>query len=125
MGRTVLHNAAALGHIEVVKVLLKSDATIGATDDADRTALHYAAGFGHFEVVKVLLGSGAAINATHMGGTALHYATDFGHIEAVKVLLDRGTSTSIDVARTTWCETALHCAARCRNFEIVQLLLAA
>ena len=109
--------------------LLDRGVAIDATTDEKWTALHYAAKWGRTEVVKVLLDRGATINAPNAKGrTALLEACAFvlwsaGRIGVVKVLLERGTSTSIiDVVDISG-DTALHCAARCCNAEMVQLLL--
>ena len=57
--RTLLHNAAYGGCVEVVKLLLEDPRVdVRALSKKGCSALHYAAFEGHGEVVKLLLGGG-------------------------------------------------------------------
>lgn len=53
-GKTALHVAAHQGHIEIVKLLLQSGASVNAKDNDGDTCLHYAA-FGNQPEVKMSL----------------------------------------------------------------------
>ena len=53
-GATPLHNAAALGHLEVVKALLQSGASVQALDNMGQTAQQLAAHYGHSQVAQWL-----------------------------------------------------------------------
>jgi len=67
-GATVLHNAAAGGHIQLVKWLLKNGATIDSKDKLGSTPLIWAAYHGHVDVVKYLIKNGARIGSIpHIG----------------------------------------------------------
>ena len=94
---------SAIGHPDVVKLLLQS----GATPDMkvnfrgfksgfwiigdNATYLHFAAGGGDIESAKLLLEKGLQINTVDdEGNTPLHMASTFGQGEMVRFLLDRG-----------------------------------
>lgn len=61
-GNTLLHQAARLGCVESVKVLLNANSDPNCLNNIDETPLVDAALYGHIEVVKVLLDSGAKID---------------------------------------------------------------
>lgn len=84
--KSALMYAAAGGHAEVVRLLLKAGARPNATTVYDETALMYAAGNGHSETTRLLIQAGADLNVTagddsfevrgrgDYGGTPLVYA---------------------------------------------------
>jgi ankyrin repeat protein len=78
---TALVIAAAGGHKDIVKSLLKAGADIHASEDA---ALMRAAEEGHTETVKLLLARGADPHGTE----ALLCAAKRGHIETIRVLFE-------------------------------------
>ncbi|KAI9826358.1 MAG: hypothetical protein M1832_000275 [Thelocarpon impressellum] len=102
-GCTVLHEAAARGHIGIIQRLLARGAQVDVRDrdrDGLSTPLFYAAGGGHVEAAQVLIDAGADVNA---------YALDYGsvllsvlrlarpkhrprprYMEMIRLLLDRG-----------------------------------
>jgi ankyrin repeat protein len=66
-GRTPLHMAAAIGHLQIANALLGSGAQTEPRDSKQNTPLHYAAGYGRTEMCQILLEAGAdggAKNAT-------------------------------------------------------------
>ncbi len=84
---TPLQYAAARGHLEVVRLLLKYDAKVDAADNIGRTPLMWAAMEGRTPVVQALLKAGADTEAaTATGWTATRYALDRGHHEVAKLL---------------------------------------
>ena len=91
-GRTLLHEASADGHAEVVKVLLDAGADVNAKlADDESTPLHVASWQGSAEVVKILLAAGADVNAKNKyGQTPLSVASYFGRAEVVKILKAAG-----------------------------------
>lgn len=80
---TALHMSAAAGHIEVVSVLLNSQANCDVVDDLGRTPLTKALMLGaaqqheesgHAAVVVALLGRGAAVDPAMVGqGRSIHW----------------------------------------------------
>ncbi|KAH6663674.1 ankyrin repeat-containing domain protein [Halenospora varia] len=122
---TELQLAAALGHDEIVKLLLKTTATkyMLLCQSLGWAVLHDAAKFGHVKVVAVLIEAGALVNTAAIDfnastddaesnyRTALWAAVKEGHIEVVNVLIDNGALvnmllfsdygiTVLEVART-------------------------
>jgi hypothetical protein len=86
-----LKAAAARGHRDVVRELLRADADPAMVDDKGRSALHEAAAAGRGPVADVLLGFGAAAGVADVDGrTPLHLAAAGGHSSVVEVLLRSG-----------------------------------
>ncbi|XP_025418996.1 delta-latroinsectotoxin-Lt1a-like [Sipha flava] len=128
---THLHNASALGRIEIVKLLLGCDIDTGARNIGGYTALHSAVrSFDYFgdgtkivkEIVNLLLNGRVAIDAQDKDGkTALHIAATYKRVEITELLLDRGAADVKDRDGNT----ALHDAATSiyNNAKTVSLLL--
>lgn len=93
---TPLHDAAAHGHAEVVKVLLANKAIVDAKDNGGQTPLYFAAGEGHKEIVELLLAKGADINVT-VGkvDTPLLAALLDKNIEVAELLIAKGAKLDI------------------------------
>ncbi|KAA6411598.1 MAG: hypothetical protein FRX48_04878 [Lasallia pustulata] len=146
IGWTALHMASALGHQEVVAVLLgfkankeqrtkdmetamhlaaacliQAGADLEARAFKQLTPLHYAAAKGQEDMVKLLLDKRAQFEAkTSSGATALHLAANEGHAETVTALMSIGVLVDAvnDAGRT-----ALHIAAEARSPEVVRRLM--
>jgi ankyrin repeat protein len=67
-GYTPLMNAAMLGRLNVVKLLIHSGADIQRKGQFGYTALHAAAQGGHLEVVQALVKYGASVNCKNNDG---------------------------------------------------------
>ncbi|XP_063613830.1 ankyrin-3-like, partial [Penaeus indicus] len=114
-----LHLAADGGHVDIVKILLRSGAQAEAKNSEGMTPLHLASWGGHAEVIKVLLGGGADGNArTSEGMTAVHLASMGGHVSSMEVL----TPTCEFLSVTREGKSALHLAAEYGNLGAVQWL---
>jgi ankyrin repeat protein len=76
-------DAAALGHVNQLEILLGLDPTLATETKADgTTALHLAARFGHTGAARRLLDAGAEAGAADAGGhTAADLAAAGGHTE--------------------------------------------
>jgi len=59
-GQTPLHEAAAKGQTDLVKLLLANDADVNAEDNSSRMALHLAASNGHKDVAELLFAKAAS-----------------------------------------------------------------
>lgn len=103
-----LHIAAALGHREVIEMLLAAGSTVSVQDSHKQTALHIAASEGQELVVELLIQKGIdASIQNHHGQTALHLAALKGYEEVVRVLL----CNKVDISAFDYLGyTALHYA---------------
>src|SRR5262245_25456258 len=124
-GWTALMAAAALGHAEVVKLLMANKADLEAKAEnrwtSGYTALMLSAFSGRAEAMKQLIAGGADVNARAGDGwTALIAAAPHGDIEMVKQLLASGADVD---ARTKDGFSALISTASRGHVEIVKLLL--
>jgi ankyrin repeat protein len=87
----LLKQAAELGHVDIVALLLDRGADIEAEDDLGQRPLQCAARFGQTEVVRLLLDRGADLNAVDWSGqTALSNAAIEGHLGLCDLLRSRG-----------------------------------
>lgn len=121
-GDSALHWAAALGNIDITRLLLShSNEYVSVRNNCDESPLDMAAAAGHNDVVKLLLNAGADISARDKHGkTALHRAVWSCHSEVVDSLIAAG----VDVSATTYSgATALHRAAWQGQKDVVVSLL--
>jgi ankyrin repeat protein len=83
--------ACSNGHLNIVKNLINSGATINDNDSSNLTALIYAAENGHLEIVKILLENKAKVNVLSDNGfSPLIISAAYGHFEIVQVLVTAG-----------------------------------
>lgn len=91
-GGTGLHNAARMGHLNIVEVLVDHGASVDLQNQAGNTPMMIAASRGHVNVVRWLIEKGANIRHKNKdGNTALSAAMEFGHHGVVEVLADLET----------------------------------
>ena len=69
-GKTPLHIAAALNHLDIARMLLKHRADVTAVDQSGWTALQRAAQAGHSQMVDLLIQNKADINHAAKNGTS-------------------------------------------------------
>jgi uncharacterized protein len=89
-GGTVLTEAVYGGHIEIVRVLLKSGANTSLPESGEvPPPLIIAAGEGNIEMIKTLIEAGANVNqiSRESGESAITAAAGCGHIEIFNYLL--------------------------------------
>ena len=139
---TPLHEAAAGGHVHVVKALLSAGCRRNPRaskakclrqsghqlnnaelthEPGGLTPLHMAAQLGHAGVIHLLVQAGASVNI--LGGELaeppLHLATRYGHTGAMLALLDNRADIN---AGNRFNQTALH---RAKSVSTLELLLLA
>lgn len=125
-GRTLLHQAAALGNQPTVQLLLRLGADPNGKDGGDHTPLYSVAneyqGKDGGAVVRILVQAGAEVDAN--GGvkrcTPLHMAARRGSVEIAAALLDCGAAIE---ARDSLGETPLRRAVNCDKVQVAALLL--
>jgi truncated hemoglobin YjbI len=125
-GRTLLHEASALGNLAMVELLLRLGADANATDGGGHAPLYclaneYRASEGG-GVVRALVHGGANVNANDgvKHCTALHMAARRGNVEVAEALLDCGAD--ID-ARDSLGDTPLRRSVNCDKIQVADLLL--
>uniref|UniRef100_A0A8C8SU28 Ankyrin repeat protein n=1 Tax=Pelusios castaneus TaxID=367368 RepID=A0A8C8SU28_9SAUR len=85
---TLLHIAAANGHVAIIEYLINKGAKLEVKDKKGRTPLHRAAEKGQDDAVKVLLQAGAYIYGLDKDAkTPLHLAVQNHHTHILKRIL--------------------------------------
>ena len=85
-----LSRAAQKGHLDIVRILLESNASTAFKNTKGQTPLALAAAAGRTTVVDVLLAKGAIVDAkSKSGSTALHEASLTGRLNVVTSLLEK------------------------------------
>ena len=121
-GQTPLSFAAAMGHIDLCKALVKLGADVNHRDQIyGQTPLNWAAFHGHDNVVEFLLQAGSDCNDRKSGVSALWVAARGAHRKVVQLLLKAGAKAQTSDERTG--ESALSQAAALGHIPIVSLLL--
>ncbi len=90
--------AAYLGHAEVIDLLLRAGADVGALDPTMKaTALHAAAYAGRTEAARRLIEAGIEIDrqGPYNGYTALHDAIWQNNVETARVIIEAGADQTI------------------------------
>jgi ankyrin repeat protein len=126
-GRTLLHDAAGTGNVNLVEQLLDMGAGKTAEDDQARSPLYCVGNEcsapGASQIVRALLQRSATnVNAVHgvKRCTALHMAARRGNVEVIRALLDGGADME---ARDSVGDTPLRRAVNCNQVEAARLLL--
>jgi ankyrin repeat protein len=117
--------AAALGDLDRLAVLLAGGADADAVTADGFTALHFAAFFGKPEAARLLLDRGADVDARGRGwmtGTPLHSAASGRHVDVVEILLAAGADPN---ARQSGGWTPLHSGAHNGDVATVALMITA
>ncbi len=117
---STLHLAVKMGFLPIVKSLLqKGTDTINMFTVNGMSPLHSASEKDQPEMVRLLVEHGALINLTsRFGKTALFHAVANSHVKTVDYLLRLGADPNHGSPIITT-------AVRCRNLEILNLLIAA
>jgi hypothetical protein len=91
-GRTALHQAAAVGNLKVMQMLITRGAPVNAKNSSGETSLHLAARFGHLQAAKLLIRWGALVNekTKFTRATPLMCAAEMGHENIIRMLMISG-----------------------------------
>jgi len=117
---TLLHVAAATGHLPVIELLIARGADIEASDARRRTPLLYAATHRRSSAARCLLDHGAKLTARDVDEhTALHIAVQDDHAATVALLIQHGANVNATLKQGT---TPLH-SAHLLGFEDVAAVL--
>eukprot|EP00435_Cladocopium_sp_Y103_P067182 s6_g29.t1 len=130
---TTVFKASAQGHLKVVKLLIKAQASLELRDGRLETPLMAACSRGQLEVAQCLLSAGCRKDETdEHGRTALMLASTAGHLEVVRLLCEEGSdkepwtgsgSAMGNDAVDANGHTALHSAVTHAWDEVVKYLL--
>ncbi|XP_022104151.1 E3 ubiquitin-protein ligase MIB2-like isoform X2 [Acanthaster planci] len=119
-GKTALQVASHQGHLEVIKVLLLSKASLEIQDQDGDTALHYAVFGNQPDVVQYLLNKKAKIDAVNNGQcSSLHVAVNKSFTACVRVLLRHKCNINL---QDSYGDTALHDAIAKNCKDIIDML---
>ncbi|KAM9457825.1 caskin-1 isoform 6-T6 [Clarias gariepinus] len=120
-GFSALHHAALNGNLELIALLLDSQAMVDIRDQKGMRPLHYAAWQGRSEPMKMLLKSGSSVNGqSDEGQIPLHLSAQHGHYDVSEMLLQHQSNPCIvDNAG----KTPLDLACEFGRVGVVQLLL--
>ena len=94
--------AAYLGHAEITRLLLETDADVTAVDPGMKaTALHAAAYAGRTEPAKLLIEYGVDVDAQgpYNGYTALHDAIWQNNVDTARVIVEAGADLTYATTR--------------------------
>ena len=123
-GSLNIFEAAAVGDLKRVKVLVETDALLANTFSVDGfPPLGLSCFFGHLNVAAYLLSAGAELNApsqNRMQVMPLHAAVANQHLEIARMLLENGALVNA-VQQDSF--TPLHGAAQNGQIEMIKLLL--
>uniref|UniRef100_A0A8C9RTW9 CASK interacting protein 1 n=1 Tax=Scleropages formosus TaxID=113540 RepID=A0A8C9RTW9_SCLFO len=120
-GFAPLHHAALSGNLELISLLLESQAAVDVRDQKGMRPLHYAAWQGRLEPMKMLLKSGSSVNGqSDEGQIPLHLAAQHGHYDVSEMLLQHQSNPCI-VDNSG--KTPLDLACEFGRVAVVQLLL--
>ncbi|XP_045569100.1 caskin-1-like, partial [Salmo salar] len=95
-GFAPLHHAALSGNLELISLLLESQAAVDIRDQKGMRPLHYAAWQGKAEPMKMLLKSGSSVNGqSDEGQIPLHLSAQHGHYDVSEMLLQHQSNPCI------------------------------
>ncbi|XDV14558.1 hypothetical protein PO909_014793 [Leuciscus waleckii] len=118
---SALHHAALNGNVELIALLLESQAVVDIKDQNGMRPLHYAAWQGKCEPMKMLLKAGSSVNSqSDEGQIPLHLSSQHGHYEGSEMLIQHQSNPCL---RDHAGKTPLDLACEFGRVTVVQLLL--
>ncbi|THD27035.1 Tryptophan synthase alpha chain [Fasciola hepatica] len=120
--RTLLHNAAAKGNLNIVKLLLANNAKVNESDEQGNLPIHLALIEGHVEVAELLLAYDTDGLASNKDGLQpIHIASERNQIKILELILQiDGVDVNAEGERGA---TPLHYCCIRDSFECLDLLL--
>lgn len=121
-GRTAMHIACSLGHIDIVKCLIESGANVDAfSPKSKQTPLHEACIGGHTQILNLLLSEVADLDVVdHLGRSGAHYCAMHGERECLEFLCCQGCDVCLEDSTN---RTGVHFAAMHDHCDIIQVLI--
>lgn len=122
------------GNVDIVRALLRVDASVTQDDSHLPHPLIVSCQLGHIDITNLLLEANAPINVRNnvtrqyydyvkaRDGSPLHTAVAGGHASLVEMLLVRGADANMEIDECD-CTTPLLAAIKNANMHIIQLLL--
>ena len=119
-GSSALHQAAAAGDVQSIRVLVAAGAKLDQRDTADLTPIAYAVRNGSLPATKALIAAGADVNVVMQGKSLLMHVVAQGSLLMAQVLIQAGADVNYQAASG---ETALTLARDRRQEDLEMLLL--
>ncbi|XP_062983113.1 M-phase phosphoprotein 8 isoform X2 [Elgaria multicarinata webbii] len=119
-GMTLVMLAAAGGHDDILRLLVRKGAKVNCRQKNGTTALIHAAEKNYLTTVAILLEAGACMNLQQNSGeTALMKACKRGNYDIVRLMIESGADCNISSKHQS---NALHFAKQCNNLLVYELL---
>ncbi|KAK9402427.1 M-phase phosphoprotein 8 [Crotalus adamanteus] len=119
-GMTLVMLAAAGGHDDILRLLIRKGAKINCRQKNGTTALIHAAEKNNLTTAALLLEAGAHVNVQQKNGeTALMKACKRGNYDIVRLMIESGADCNISSKHQS---NALHFAKQCNNLSVSELL---
>ncbi|XP_065483014.1 M-phase phosphoprotein 8 [Caloenas nicobarica] len=119
-GMTLVMLAAAGGHDDLLRVLIRKGAKVNGRQKNGTTALILAAEKNFLTTVAILLEAGAYVNRQQSSGeTALMKACKRGNLDIVRLMIESGADCNILSKHQN---SALHFAKQCNNILVYEQL---
>lgn len=127
-GRSLLHYAARVGDLRIIKILIKNfNANIDIINKDEQTPLLQAALNGHEDIVEYLIKNNANIwLQCNMGRNLLHYAAHYGRINVINTIFEfttPGLWEKLINSKDYDGKAPLHCAALQQDPNVIRLLI--
>ncbi|WAR10205.1 FEM1C-like protein [Mya arenaria] len=124
---TPLHHACDAGHMDVIQILLKRDASVNAPDEQGMTPFLVAVGWGREEVLQTLLTK--KVNPLHVDdhkNNMLHICGATGHDVVMKILVKNFPDViqKLAIARNVYGWTPLDFSFRLGHLQVTKILVA-
>ncbi|XP_033002170.1 M-phase phosphoprotein 8 isoform X2 [Lacerta agilis] len=119
-GMTLVMLAAAGGHDDIIRFLIRKGAKVNCQQKNGTTALILAAEKNNLTTAAILLEAGAYVNLQQNNGeTALMKACRRGNYDLVRLMIESGADCNISSKHQT---SALHFAKQYNNLQVQELL---